>query len=325
MIKAACTSFGVLALVLSSLALPADAQDKYPSSPVKVIYGFAPGGGGDVVARLLAQKLSEQMNANFFVENKPGANSNIAADFIAKSKPDGYTLLLNTSSLILSPLFGDKLSYDLFTDLAPVAMVSSAPMVIFTSPSVPANTPAEFIAHLKANPGKLAYGSSGAGGITHLGAELFLQANGVSALHVPYKGANAVIVDVVGERIQFGMQTPLSVLPMAKDNRIKLIAATGMKRAPLLPNVPTLNETIMPRFELVVWYGMLGPAKMPPEIVKTLNGEIAKALKDPATISRLAQEGMEPLTTTPEEYGAYMKREFQRWENIVKTSGIKLQ
>lgn len=325
MIKAACKFFGFLAVISLSVTLPAGAQDKYPSSPVKIIYGFAPGGGGDVVARLLAQKLSEQMNANFFVENKPGANSNIAADFVAKSNPDGYTLLLNTSSLILGPLFGDKLNYELFTDLAPIGMVSSAPMAIFTSPSVPAKTPAEFVAHLKANPGKLAYGSSGAGGITHLGMELFLQATGTSALHVPYKGANPVIVDVVAERIQIGMQTPLSVLPMAKENRIKVAAATGLKRAPLLPDVPTLSESVLPGFELVVWYGLLGPAKMRPEVVKILNTEITKALKDPATVARLAQEGMEPLTATPEEYGAYMKREFQRWENIVKTSGIKLQ
>lgn len=322
--KAAWMLFGILTLTLSVMPLLAVAQDNYPSSPIRLVVGFAPGGAADTVGRLLAQKLSLQMNAKIFVENKPGANSNIGAELVAKSRPDGYTLLFNVPSNILSTAFGEKLGYDVLEDLAPVALLATGPLVLIVHPSVPANTVAEFIAHVRANPGKLAYGSGGTGSITHLAPLLFLQANGLTALHVSYKGAGPAVLDLVGGRVQFAMHGMGPVLPLVKDKRIKALGIAGLKRAPQLPDIPTLAET-MPGFEVGTWYGVMAPAKTPPAIVKKLNGAIVRALQDADMKSRLAQNNIEPLGSTPEEYGAYLRSELERWSKVIKSAGIRLE
>ncbi|MBI4189578.1 MAG: tripartite tricarboxylate transporter substrate binding protein [Betaproteobacteria bacterium] len=322
--KAVWVLFGVLALALSAMSSSALAQDIYPSSPIRVVVGFAPGGAADTVGRLLAQKLSANMGTNVFVENKPGANSNIGAEFVAKSRPDGYTLLFNVPSNILSAAFGEKLGYDVLEDLAPVARVASGPMMLTVHPSVPANTAAEFIAYARANPGKLTYGSGGTGSITHLAPLLFLQANSLAALHVPYKGAGPAVLDLVGGRVQFAMLGMGPGVPLMKDKRIKALAITSLTRSLLLPDVPTLAET-MPGFEVGTWYGMMAPAKTPPAIVSRLNGAIVKALQDPDMKSRLAQNNIEPLGSSPEDYGAYLRSELERWTKVIKSAGIKLE
>ena len=317
--------YAVLALALCALLPQAAAQDGFPSAPVRLVLGYTPGGSADLVARLLAQKLSSQMNASVVVDNKPGASANIAAEFVVAARPDGHTLLFNTNDIIFRRAFGEALNYDVFKDLAPVSLLASSPQLLFVHPEVPSNTPAEFIAQLKANPGKLAYGSSGTGSLNHLGVLLLLQLNGLSALHVPYKGGALAINDVVGGRTQFAMQSMTAVLPLAKDKRIKVLAVAGLKRSPLLPEVPTFAETVMPGFEIGIWFAVMAPARTPSAVVSRLNSEIVKALQDRDLRSRLEQEGAQVLGTTPDEYGAYLKGELERWSKVIKTAGVKLE
>jgi tripartite-type tricarboxylate transporter receptor subunit TctC len=316
----------LLALISSSLWLPvspAAAQDIYPASPIRVIVGFAAGGSTDLIARLMAQKLSTQMNTSVVVDNRVGANTNIAADLVAKAKPDGYTILFNPPSQVLSRAFGETLTYDLFRDLTPLALFATAPQVLVVHPSIPANTAAQFIALVKANPNKLAYGSAGTGSIIHLGALLFLQLNKLTALHVPYKGGAPAMIDLIAGRIEFTMQSTTTVLPGIRAKRVRPLAIAGLKRSPLLPELPTLAETVMPGFEMGSWTGVMLPAGTPPAIITRLHAEIMKVLQDPDMKARLAQDGIEPLGSTPEQYGAYLKNELDRWTRVIKTAGVK--
>lgn len=288
-----------------------------------MMVGFPPGGATDSLARTVAQRLSVQMSTAIYIENKPGANGNIAAESVARSAPDAQTLLFQTSSLMLARAFEEKLGFDLFTDLAPVALVARTPQVLYVHPSIPATSPAEFIAHLRANPEKVAYGSSGTGSATHLAALLFLQAIQAQALHVPYKGSPPVMVDLVAGRIQFSLQGLTSGLPLLKQNRIKALAIAGLKRAIAIPDVPTLSESAMPGFEVGAWYGIMAPSKTPQAAVRRLNAEINRALQDPAVIARFVQEGADPLSGSAEEFGIYLKQEVERWGKVIKTANIK--
>jgi tripartite-type tricarboxylate transporter receptor subunit TctC len=315
----------IAVLALSLLNGSAIAQDNYPANPIRLVIGYPAGGDlTNVLARLLAQSLSTQMNGNVVVENRVGASGNIGADYVAKSKPDGYTVLLNTGGVILSRAFGEKLNYDVLNDLAPVTLAASAPQVLYVNLAVPASNLSEFIAYVKANPGKLAYGSSGVGGTSHLASLLFLQTNGLSALHVPYKGSELAALDVVSGRIQFAMQGVAAVAQLVKDKRVKALAFTGLRRSPLLPDLPTAAET-MPGFEISSWFGIMVPVKTPPAIAKRLNTEIIKALQDPEVQAKLAQQGAETMGTTPEAYANYLRSELDRWTQVIKTAGIKLE
>ena len=313
-------------VALSSLtASQAVAQEAYPSGPLRMLVGFAPGGATDVAARLLAQKLTPQMGVNVLVENRAGANTHIAADLVVKAKPDGQTLLFNTPSQILGMALNEKMSYDVFRDLLPVILAMTSPQLLFVHPSVPANSLGEFISYAQANPDKLAYGSAGAGSIIHLGAALFLQANGISALHVPYKGTGDLLNDAVSGRVQFSMQSTTAMLPMVKTGQIKAVAIASRTRTPLLPEVPTFSEAGMTGFEMGSWNGVLAPARTPQAVLRRVNSEINRAMQDPELIAKLAQGGIEPLGSTPEEYGTYLKKELDRWTRVVKTGGIKLE
>ena len=322
--RAASILYGIAAVLFAAMCDFAAAQDNYPAFPIKLVVAYPPGTGSDVMGRLLAQKLTSQMSSNIVVDNKFGANGSIGAEYVATAKPDGYTLLLNTSSVILNVVLGEKVGFDVFKDLAPVALLATAPQLLVVHPSVPSNTVPEFITYLRANPDKLAYGSAGIGNSTHLAPLLFLQANGLSALHVPYKGASFALTDLVAGRVQFSIQSIVAAVPFMKDKRIKALAYGGRKRSPLLPELPTLAET-MPGFEFGTWFGVMAPAKMPPAILRRLNGEMVKALNAQDLNSRLAQEGIESIASTPEEYGAYLKSEMERWAGVVKTAGVKLQ
>ncbi len=312
---------------LSALSLSAaHAQSGYPSAsvPIRLVVGVPAGGTPDAIARLMAQKLSTQMNANAVVDNKPGANGNIGAEFVAKSKPDGYTLLVDTNQTILSRAFDQKLGYDVFKDLTPIGLVASSPFALAIHPSIPANTVAEFISYVRANPGKLAFGSGGIGAMSHFGPLIFLQAHGLSALHVPFKGATPALLDLVAGRVQFALFSPAVEVPLAKDKRIKLLAITSLQRSPLLPDLPTLAETGMPGFEIATWYGMMAPAGTPPAIVKRLNNEILRAVQEPDVKGRFEREDLQARNFTPEEYGAYQRSELDRWSKVIKSNNIKL-
>jgi len=319
---AAVAATAVLGLLSSA---PALAQANYPDKAIKMVIAFPPGGPTDLVARVLAQKLSEQMGQSVVVDNKPGANGNIAAELVAKAPADGYTVFYNTSAIALSPALYKKLSYDVRTEFAPVALTAVIPLVLAVHPSLPVNTVQEFLAHVKANPDKLTYGSAGNGNITHLGAFMMLQDKGLSAVHAPYKGSAPALTDLVGGQTQFTTDTINSSLPFIKDKRLKALAVTSLKRTSVLPDVPTLNETVMPGFEVGAWQGLLVPAKTSPDIIKRLNTEVLKALASPDVKAKLAVQGAEPLGSTPTEYGNYIKAELDRWARVVKQTGASLE
>jgi tripartite-type tricarboxylate transporter receptor subunit TctC len=301
------------------------AQVAYPDKPVRLVLPFPPGGPTDLVARVLAQKMGEQMGQPVLVENKPGANGNIAADMVAKAPADGYTVLYNTSSIALSATLYKKLNYDVRTDFAPIALTAVIPLVLAVHPSLPVSNVQEFLNYVKANPGKLTYGSAGNGNITHLGAYLLLHSRGLQATHAPYKGSAPALTDLVGGQTQFMTDTINSALPFIRDNRLRALAVTSLKRTTVLPEAPTLNETVMPKFEVGAWQGMLVPAKTPAEIVKRLNAEVMKALNSPDVKTKLAVQGAEPLGSTPEEYGQYIQSEITRWGQVVKLTGASLE
>ncbi len=323
--RRACTALVATAMLALWPAASALAQANYPDKAIKMVIAFPPGGPTDLVARVLAQKLSEQMGQSVVVDNKPGANGNIAAELVAKAPADGYTVFYNTSAIALSPALYKKLSYDVRTEFAPVALTAVIPLVLAVHPSLPVNTVQEFLAHVKANPDKLTYGSAGNGNITHLGAFMMLQDKGLSAVHAPYKGSAPALTDLVGGQTQFTTDTINSSLPFIKDKRLKALAVTSLKRTSVLPDVPTLNETVMPGFEVGAWQGLLVPAKTSPDIIKRLNTEVLKALASPDVKAKLAVQGAEPLGSTPAEYGNYIKTELDRWARVVKQTGASLE
>ncbi|WP_295856654.1 tripartite tricarboxylate transporter substrate binding protein [uncultured Xylophilus sp.] len=324
--RRACAIAAALAVAAGGLAAPAAAvaQGAYPSKPITLVVPFPPGGPTDLVARVLAQKLGEQLGQNVLVDNRGGANGNIGAQLVAKAPADGYTLLYNTSSITLSPALYKSVPYDLQRDFAPVALTAVVPLALVTHPSVPANNVKEFVAYARAHPQKLSYGSAGNGNVTHLGAFQFVQANGIEATHIPYKGSAPADVDLAGGQIQFMTDTVNSVMSFVRDKRMKMLAVTSAKRMSLFPDVPTLAESGMPGFEVGAWQGVMVPAGTPAAVVDRLNAEIVKALKSPDVRDRLALQGAEPLGSTPQEYAAYVKKESARWATVVKATGITL-
>lgn len=297
----------------------------YPAKPITMLVPFPPGGPTDLVARVLAKKMSEQMGQSVVIDNKPGANGNIAAVAAAKAPADGYTVLYNTSSITLSPALYKSLTYDVQKDLSPVALTAVVPLALVVNPSVPASNVREFVAYAKANPGKLSYGSAGNGNVTHLAAFQFVRQHDIDAAHVPYRGSAPADVDLVAGQIQFMTDTINSVMPFVKDKRLKLLAVTTSKRMSLFPDVPTLGETVMPGFEAGAWQGVMVPANTPKAVIQKLNAEIIKALQSAEVKEKLAQQGAEPLGSTPEEYGSYIKKELARWAAVVKATGVTLE
>jgi tripartite-type tricarboxylate transporter receptor subunit TctC len=316
------TLLGLAAAACLPLAAWAQA---YPSKPITLLVPFPPGGPTDLVARVLAKKMSEQMGQSIVIDNKPGANGNIAAVAAAKAPPDGYTVLYNTSSITLSPALYKNLAYDVQRDLAPVALTAVVPLALVVNPGVPVNNVREFIAYAKANPGKLSYGSAGNGNVTHLAAFQLVRHHDIDATHVPYRGSAPADVDLVAGQIQFMTDTINSVMPFVKDKRLKLLAVTTSQRMSLFPDVPTLSETVMPGFEAGAWQGIMVPANTPKAVVQRLNAEINKALQSAEVKEKLALQGAEPLGSTSEEYGAYVKKELARWAAVVKATGVTLE
>ena len=312
-----------IAVALAAFGMPA-AQAEYPEKAITMIVPFPPGGPTDLVARVIAKAMGEQMGQPIIVDNRGGANGNIGAALAAKAAADGYTILYNTSAVALSPALYKDMSYDVRRDLAPVALAAVVPLALVVHPSVPAANVKEFIAYVKANPGKLSYGSAGTGNVTHLGALQFLQANGLDAVHIPYKGSAPADMDLVGGQIQFLTDTVNSVMAFVKDKRMRMLAVTTAKRMSLFPDVPTLAESGMPGFEVGAWQGVMVPGATPKPVIQKLNAELRKALQNPEVKEKLAQQGAEPLGSTPEEYGAYIAKEIDRWGTLVRQARVKV-
>jgi tripartite-type tricarboxylate transporter receptor subunit TctC len=296
----------------------------YPSKPVRMLLAFPPGGPTDINARLFAQKLTEQTGQPFVVENRPGAGGNIAAAEAAKAPPDGGTIFYNTSAITIAPALSSNVPFDPVKDFAPVALTATVPLVLAINPGVPAKNLQEFVAYVKANPGKLNYASSGSGTITHLSGALFASQLGLKMQHIPYKGSAPALLDVVGGQTQMMIDTISTVLPYARDNRLRPLAVAVQRRLAVLPEVPTLEEAAnLPGFEMSAWQGVVVPAATGRDIVAKLNSEINRAVQNPDLRQKLALGGSEPLGGTSEQYAAYIRSELQRWTKVVKDAGAK--
>ena len=312
-----------LFIALAAFAGPgASAADDYPNRPIRMIVGFAPGGGTDLTARPVAQKLSELLKQQVIVENKPGAAGNIATEQVARAAPDGYTILLGTiAALAINPSLYGNLKYDPEADFLPVIQVVDATNVLVLHPSVQANSVQELIALAKQK--SLSAGSSGIGATGHLSIELFNLMAGVKLVHVPYKGGGPAMTDLVGGQVQLIFATAASAVPQIKAGRIKGIAVTTIKRSALMPDLPTLSEAGLTGFDANNWYGLVVPAKTPRAIVELLNAEVTKILHMPDVKASLFTQGLDPAPGTPEQFGAYMKSERVKWARVIKESGAK--
>ena len=291
---------------------------------MRFVVGFTPGGPSDILARALGQKLAERWGQQVVVENRPGAGGNVAAEAVAKSAPDGYTWLLgNNSILATNHALYRRLPYDPLKDFAPVALVAVQPNILVVHPEVPAKSVSELIALLKANPGKLNYASSGAGAAAHLAGELFKAMAGVDMVHVPYKGAQPALTDVVAGQVQLMFATSASVIPYMKQGRLRALAVTTAERSPSVPEIPTVAEAGLPGFEATTWHGVVVPSAVPTQLVQKLNLDINAALKEKDLNERLAGLGAEILTGTPRDFADYIAREIPKWTKVVKDSGAR--
>ena len=315
-----------LLAVLLALAGPAAAQD-YPAKPVRVIVPYVAGGNADIWARTLSQKLTESMRQAFIVENKPGANGGIGTDFVAKSAPDGYTLLAVASGpIVVNPVLYSKVTYDPVKDLAPVAQCAVYQYVLVTRSDSPYKTIGDLVAAAKANPGALAYGSTGIGGGNHLAAELFGLTTGTRFNHIPYKGSAPALADLLGGQLAFMFDTVLTSVPHIRAGKLRAFAVSSAKRAPSLPEVPTMQEAGFRGFDMSQWQGILAPAGTTPEVVKKLNAEIVKAMHAPDVHERIAvQGGNDIVTGTPEEFAALIRADLERYGRLIREAKIKAE
>ncbi len=314
-----------LAVTAAAFVLPAFAQS-YPDKPIRFIVGFAPGGVTDIVARALGQKLYERLGQQVVVDNRAGGSGVIAAVMTAKSPPDGYTLLMSSiSTMATNVSTSANLPYDPLRDFAPITLVVVTPYLATVNAVLPIANLREFIALAKAKPGQLNFGSSGTGGGAHLAVELFKVMAGIELTHVPYKGASLALTDLMGGHIQLTFSQPPIVLPHIRSGKVKGLAITSAQRLAALPEFPTFAESGVAGYEATSWQGLVAPAGTPRAIVMKLNAEIRRALRLPDIGTRLAAEGSEAGNTTPDEFGAYIRREITKWAKVVKTSGIKTE
>jgi tripartite-type tricarboxylate transporter receptor subunit TctC len=298
-------------------------KNKYPDKPVRFVVPFAPGGGTDIIARVMAQKLSEALGQSVIVDNRGGAGGTIGAEIAAKSTPDGYTMIMVSGSYAVNAgLY--KLPYDPLNGIDTVALVGTSPFIVALNPSVPAKSVKELIALAKAKPAALNYASTGTGGITHMATELFRLMAGINIVHIPYKGTGPALTDVIGGQVQMIFGSILATLPHAKSGKLKGIAVTGPKRSEAAPEMPTVAESGLPGYEVTLWYGVWGPKGLPKEVISRWNAELVKVLKSPDMKARLATEGLEAVGSTPGEFRAHLKAEITKWAKVIKDANVKV-
>ena len=312
----------VVALCAASAAL---AQGAYPSKPVRLIVPFPPGGAVDYYSRAVQTRLAETLGQPVLIENRAGAGGMIGAELVAKSPPDGYTLLVgNIASLAMNVGLYSKMPYDPVKDLAPIMRTVAVDYAMVVHPSVPARTVAELVAHAKANPGKLSYGSAGSGSAPHLSMELFKQRAGIDLVHIPFKGGGPMVTDLLGGQIQVVIADQANLMPLVKAGKLRALAVGTLVRSAVYPDLPTIAESGYPGFEARAWQGIVGPAGLPPDITRQLQAAIAKVMAMPDVRARLVEGGLDPIVTTPEEFGEFIRAEIAKWSKVAKDVGARV-
>ena len=311
----------------AALAVAANVSAQtYPSRPVTIVVGFAPGGGTDTVARVMQKRLAEYLGQSIVVENRAGAGGTIAAAIVSKANPDGYTIMLGTiAALAVAPHLNSKLPYDPLRDFAPISMATVSGNVLVVHPSVQAKTIAEFVKEANSRPGGIAYGTSGIGSAGNLAGELFRLMAKTNLVHVPYKGGGPAMSDLLGGQIPSVFASATTATPQVKAGKLRALGSTGVKRSASLPDVPTIAEQGYPGYEATNWYAYVAPAKTPREIVARLNREIVKTLREPETHEQILKQGEEPTPSTPEELAKHMAREHATWGKVIKEAGIPVE
>src|SRR5688572_12849758 len=313
----------LLAALLSVLAVSVNGQS-YPSRPVRLVVGFPPGGGTDITARMLAPKLSEYLGQQFVVENRPGATTNIASDIVAKSAPDGHTLLFTTSALAINMSLYKNLTFDALRDFAPISVFAESPNLLVAHQSAGASVK-ELLAQAKTKPGSMNYSSAGSGTTQHLAGELFKARTGANIAHIPYKGTAASLTAVIAGEVHFTFANVPAILGHVRSGRVRALAVLAPKRSELMPDVPTMEEAGVKDVIVPVWYALLAPAGTPHEVVKVLNEATVRAARDPGLKQKMIEQGADPVGNTPEEFGKLLREEVARWAEIVKISGAKAE
>lgn len=310
---------------LAFLGAPAASAQEFPSRPIKLVAPLAPGGATDLVARVLAERAGKILGQPMVVENRPGAGGTVGSALVVQSPPDGHTLLMGTiGTLAISPAMYPKMPYDTDRDLTPVVLVAGGQFALVVHPSFPARNFEEFLEQARAQPGKINYGSAGNGSTLHLGMELLASMAGLRLTHVPYKGSGPLVTALAAGEVQVGLPDVPSVMQFVRSGRLRALAVTGMQRDPTLPDVPTVTESGIRGYDVVVWLGVMAPARTPPEIIKHLNEAMVRALREPEVSARLKEFGMQVYASSPSEFARFLSAERAKWEPIVKSSGATI-
>jgi len=305
------------------MLIAVSAAAAYPDHPIRFVVPVAAGGGNDIVARLLAQKLTDAWGQSVVVDNRPGAATAIGAEIVARAIPDGYTIMLTSVSFAINAGMRKQLPFDPVRDFATITQVARVPQIMVVNPAVPATTLAEFIALAKAKPGQLNYASAGTGSSTHLAMELFMDMTGTKLNHVPYKGTAPGLTDVIAGHVQITFDAIPPTLPHVKSNRVRALAIGGTQRFPTLPDVPTLAEAGLPNYTFQSWFGIFAPARTPEAVVRTLNRELVRIIALPETRKAFVELGIEPVGTSPEDFGKYLRAEIARWSDVMRAHNIR--
>jgi tripartite-type tricarboxylate transporter receptor subunit TctC len=311
--------------LVAFLAAAAARAQTWPSKPIRYIVPFPPAGATDITARIMADKISGPLGQSVVVENRPGAAGNVGTEFVARSAPDGYTILQLTVAQSISATLYTKINYDVEKDLAPAAMVALVPNVMIVHPSVPAKSVAEFIALAKAKPGKINFASSGSGTSIHMSAEMFKMLTGVNIVHIPYKGSGPALADMLGGQVDVMFDNLTSSIGHIRSGKLRALAVTTVTRYPELPDLPTMQEAGVPGYEATAWFGIVVPRGTPRDAIARINGEVNKALAQADVKEKLAQQGALARSWTPEEFGSFIHNEVVKWAKVVKASGAKVE
>lgn len=317
----ACTALLMIAAQVLAQPHSTSSEQAYPGKPIRLVIPFAPGGGTDILARMISQRLSEAIGQPVIADNRPAVDGLVASELVASSQPDGYTLLIISSSHAINPAIGRKLPYDTLKDFAPITQTASQQLLLVVHPSMPVKSVKELIDYAKAKPGALNYGSSSSA--TQLPMELFNSMAGVKIVHIPYKGSAPMLNDLLGGQIQLSFAASVSALPQIKAGKLRALAIGDSRRSTILPDLPTVAEAGVPGYQAVIWSGMLAPAKTPRTIIDRMNSEVVRIVQSPDFKQRLIQLGSDPVGSTPEQWGQFIKNEIAKWTKIAKIAGVK--